>query len=54
MKIQISKSNISLGNNKEISKPKISTENEHHRANFLLLAKENNKEKKIVRKRNQN
>ena len=41
-----SKSNISSANNEKISEPKISIENEHHRANSLLLAKENNKDNK--------
>ena len=36
---QNSESNISLTNNEKISKPKISTENEHHRADWLLLSK---------------
>ena len=47
-----SESNISSANNNKISKPKISTENKHHRANSLLLAKENNKyiETKIRKK----
>ena len=39
-----SESNISLANNGKISHTKISTQNEHHRDNFLLLAKENNKD----------
>ena len=34
-----SESNISSTNNEKISKPKISTENEHHRADSLLLSK---------------
>ena len=38
-----SESNISLANNKKISHTKNSTENEHHRDNSSLLAKENNK-----------
>ena len=40
-----SKSNISSASNEKISKPKISTENEHHRVNSLLLGKENSKDK---------
>ena len=40
-----SKSNISSANNEKTSKLKISTENEIHRANSSLLAKENNKDK---------
>ena len=40
-----SESNISSANNEKTSKPKISTENEIHRANSSLLAKENNKDK---------
>ena len=50
-----SESNISLANNEKISHTKISTENEHHRDNSSLLAKENNKdtERKMIRKRNQ-
>ena len=40
-----SESNISLANNEKISKHKSSTENEQHRANSSLLAKENNKDK---------
>ena len=39
-----SESNISLENNKKISNTKISTENEYHRDNSSLLAKENNKD----------
>ena len=39
-----SESNISLANNGKISHTKISKQNEHHRDNFLLLAKENNKD----------
>ena len=48
--------NISSANNEKISRPKISTENEYHRANSSLLGKENNKdkEKKMMKKRNQN
>ena len=34
-----SESNISSANNGKISKAKISTKNEHHRANFFHLAK---------------
>ena len=50
-----SESNISLANDEKISHTKISTENEHHRDNSSLLAKENNKdtERKMIRKRNQ-
>ena len=40
-----SESDISSANNEKISKPKISTENEHHSANSSLLVKENNKDK---------
>ena len=43
-------SNISLANNKKIRKPKISTENEHHRVNSSTLAKENNEDKKNMLK----
>ena len=39
-----SESNISSTNNEKMCKPKISTENEHHRANSSYLAKENNKD----------
>ena len=35
---------ISLANKEQISNTKISTENEHHRENSLILAKENNKD----------
>ena len=35
---------ISLANNEQISNTKISTENEHHRENSSILAKENNKD----------
>ena len=39
-----------MTNDKKISKPKISTENKHHRANSLLSTKENkDKEKKWER-----
>ena len=50
-----SESNISLANDEKISHTKISTENEHHRDNSSLLAKENSKdtERKMIRKRNQ-
>ena len=40
-----SESNISSADNEKISRPKISTENEHHRADPSLLGKENNKDK---------
>ena len=36
--------NISLANNGKISHTKISKQNKHHIDNFLLLAKENNKD----------
>ena len=50
-----SESNISSTNNEKMCKSKISTENEHHRANSSYLAKENNKDnEKKMRKRNQN
>ena len=35
-----SESNMSSANNEKISKPKISTENDHHGADSSLLAKE--------------
>ena len=34
-----SESNISSANKEKISKPKVSTENEHHRSNSSLLGK---------------
>ena len=39
-----SESDISLVNNEKISNTKISTENEHHKDNSLLLAEENSKD----------
>ena len=44
-----SESNISLANNEKINITKISTENEHHRDNSWLLAKEN---KKVTERKN--
>ena len=41
-----SESNVSLTNNEKNSKPKILTENKHHRANYSFIPWENNKEKK--------
>ena len=58
-----SESNISSTKNERISKPKISTENYHHKANSSFLAKQQQqqqqkttkiKRRKMKRKKNQN
>ena len=57
-----SESNISSTKNERISKPKISTENYHHKANSSFLAKQQQQQKtttkikrrKMTRKKNQN
>ena len=57
-----SESNISSTKNEKISKPKISTENYHHKANSSFLAKQQQQQKtttkikrrKMTRKKNQN
>ena len=57
-----SESNISSTKNERISKPKISTENYHHKANSSFLAKQQQQQKtttkikrrKMTRKKNEN
>ena len=48
-----SESKVSLTNSEKNSKPKISTENKHHRANYSFIPWKNNKEKKKRKKKNE-